>query len=363
MARLDSLPSRISTIGVYYWLGRRSLAPVSRYNNTPSPPTMNPSDPSNHWDDLASNLGAAPSEAPEVPQPEPVEAEIVPPADPPPPRRANPPRPSTVPESDGWNSVLEDLGLEAPAASPPEKPSIDLVTSLRKNPDTIETGEDLLTEVSWETQADIADDNGESEIEDLGDSVIVVSEENDDPKLVAPTDDANSEPERGKRRRGRRGRGRGRGRGKKESESPSTATSDESPETEEGDSVGRESEPPDESSGETEETSQKPRRRRRRGRGRGSRSEGESAPSPESEESPSDALLEDQDLSDEIHDDSEDEEDRRPRHRSVPTWLDAITTVIDKNIESHSKSGSSSRGGGRRGGRGRGRRGGSSTKK
>lgn len=328
---------------------------------------MNPPEPSNHWDSLAADLGAEPSKVPEVTQPDPVEAEIVPPTpDPVPPRRIEPPRPTTEPSSGDWNSVLDDLGLEVstsePTAPTQAESTFESVTSLRKNADTIETGEEQLTEVSWETQDDIADDNGDTELEpleDLDDSVLVSTEEKDDTSPTTSDKDSTSDGERGKRRRGRRGRGRGRGRGK-DREPQSTTTSDDSSKTEEIESVDRDSqpsdEPSDEPSNEGDESSRRPRRRRRRGRGSRTGSE----PShPTSEESSIDTELDAQDLPVEDEDESDLEGDERPRHRSVPTWLDAITVVIDRNIESHSKSNSSSRGGSRRGGRGRGRRSGS----
>jgi hypothetical protein len=75
-------------------------------------------------------------------------------------------------------------------------------------------------------------------------------------------------------------------------------------------------------------------------------------------------------LSDDVDDDDSDPSSsrRRPSHRNITTWQDAVGVIVAANIESRAKSpqnGSPGRGGRSRGGRsrgGRGRRGGSNKK-
>jgi hypothetical protein len=123
-----------------------------------------------------------------------------------------------------------------------------------------------------------------------------------------------------------------------------------------------------------EEGAKPKRRRRRRGRRRGSAARTEEPETVEEEaaeaveesveafSSPGDSL--DNVSDDEEEDDGDDEQggSRTPKHRSVPSWGDAIGVVVDANIAARSErkkfgnrsSGGGSGGRGRRGGRRRG---------
>jgi ribonuclease E len=182
----------------------------------------------------------------------------------------------------------------------------------------------------------------------------------------------------GRRRRRRRGRGRGREMGERRESGPRAeadlSSGERAFEASEG-TFGEdiEAESPEEGHREEGGDADDDRRGRHRRRGRGfgreqvrdefdaeeEHAEGESPEFDEGEED--DAIHAGGDFEGEFEGDEDDESGESPRigFRNIPTWRDAISVMISKNMESRAKNPGGSRGpGGRgRGGRGRGGRG------
>ena len=318
---------------------------------------MNEPNKPNHWQSLASELGA--EVPPEVPPKDgdssPGGPDGVSVADeaPPAPRRENKARATKRTPQTNWNDLAEGLGVasSAPADDGSEVVMGELVVG--DPPDAAEEPEPV---GSFEKI--------EPDKVDFGDTELSSTEPVD---LVSPDDapgkgqeDGNTDSERRPRRRRRRRGRRGRQEDKAAPEASTEATAVAEDDTAAGDSEAKVNGEDDPEGG---GRARRPRRRRRRS----SRS-GSDQQDPPSEELESDKEeLESDEFDDLIVDDgdqpaasgtSQDAAQEESsvggnNHRKIPSWEDAVGAMISGNIESRGKSGrggSKGRGGGRRGG-------------
>jgi len=320
-------------------------------------PQQTPSD----WNALAGSLGLEPSLS--EPEPSPPEAKTVPD-----PVKEVAARSTEEPSSSSKRPSEDDscsLGIsdeETADPLPPLPSEVDQIMSEGEWED--ETSED---EAASGMSGDVAKNAFDALFDADGSALSVpsfgagVSTDSTDTEGKAnDSEDGNNEDgdsedsdkeERPKRRRSRRrGRGRGRGRKTEAEQTPSEeVTEAQSPlngeDRKESSEEGKES-----SEEETSEDGEKPRRRRPRRRSRRSASEDNPR---ETDDSEAAVLYKEDDLPE--------GDGSSPRdsigHRNMPTWAEALSVIIEGNLELHSKTPSrqsSSRGRGRgRGGRGR----------
>jgi ribonuclease E len=297
---------------------------------------MTDSSKSDHWGSLASNLGAAPENDP-APQDQPTSSVEEAAAEPATPPENETPAPGTSapPVAEPKTAAPEiavgfdlppavDIVAESAEVEPPPLP--DFIESVRREAERSEAIE------STEWPLKIPDENA-TPVHDAGASIRTSPEPPLDLVSDSDTDAADTEATTG------------------EGESTGDATEEK---------TGR-------------------RRRRRRGR-RGGRKRGEDQSKSDQGESPSDSPAsvstapvaetdapEAATASDDA--DAEDAEDAgetssdRPKHRNIPTWPEAISMIVDSNLEARSTSPSADHGRGRGRGRGGRRRGRSSSSK
>lgn len=349
---------------------------------------MSESDPKNHWQNLANQVGAEIRPEPE-PSGETSASEAAPHV--PPVRERRPPAPQPRRTANHWSSLASELGLEVPEepeppeslaeAAPGTEPAIaetsvvedaDISDAVADNETEFADGEtripmvesvgprhdpDISTddsidddEIVWSRpETDEAADSDEIQFEQLD------SEGVDNTPDEDTSDRAEEEEETGARRRKRRGRRRRRRRDDETTLEP-TAHSAETAETIELVAIGsadleeieivpiEENEQRDEEDDSDQDNEPRGRRKRRRGR-RGSRRRDESPATDENGESG--------ETSDEADDSDEEEADAnepRAKHRKIPTWEQTLAGMIDANIKNHAATENSGR-------RGRGRRG------
>lgn len=162
-------------------------------------------------------------------------------------------------------------------------------------------------------------------------------------------DEEEEEKNKGRRRRRRGGRGRGRG-GAKTGAGSDEESKEDADREEQSESVGEKSADTDSDSSEEGAAPEK-RRRRRRSRGRSSRSKDEKELTSEEEDSRIKQRVasqlgedEEEEDDDDLEEDLLDDDDspstggRRPSHRNLPTWDEAIGVIVDTNLAQRSKS-------------------------
>ncbi|EAQ77913.1 hypothetical protein [Blastopirellula marina] len=167
------------------------------------------------------------------------------------------------------------------------------------------------------------------------------------PKEEAASDDETGTEEATDESGSPRPRRRRRRRGRRRDSRSETTTAEEGAEEEtstESTEVAAELEPTAKKSSDSDDDSEStgaPRRRRRRRRSRKA-DEGEARKTPEVSakreltdvDFPDDEDDDDTSISDVYDDDDDDDQDMR-RHRNIPSWLDAVTAIVELNIERH----------------------------
>jgi len=320
--------------------------------------------PSDHWNDLASNLGATPAEESPQPSAGPSEAEAAVPDSSRKeatdaaalPARPAPPRPKPQRASD-WGSLASELGIEVPAEpvegeaakpSPIEQasPTAPLREEAPFAPMAESTSSSLTVEDIWPDMAQPeAEKAAPAEAEpptpgstEFGAGLTAELDAVAGNAASAPLDPAHDEttaeesdteaPRKKSRRRRRRRKPRSDEQADKTTEAATTRDSDQDTDDDEDDQ---------------ERTS------RRRPRRRKPRSDSDETTDRSSDES----AVADRDPDD----DTDDEHSRGGRtkkagHKQIPTWEEAIGIIVEKNLASRSRRG----GGGGGGSRSRGRR-------
>ena len=316
----------------------------------------------NHWDLLASTLGAsAPAEEPAAQQPSP--------AAPPPVHKPSHHERKTTPQVANWDLLASDLGL-APAAPPPVAPSTPTPTAARQaepvepivpftpKPDPLAALFGPLPERErHETPPPETPEESPNFFDERFDFEepfdLLESSESAGSVEEAAVEGSESTEEKRPRRRRRRRRGRGRGgEQQRETEAASGERSDEA-ESEleaapaEEKSEGTKERRPAREESEAGETGERRPRRRRSRRGR-NRRDTEASPRLSGETARPDADVETDLESADLHDvgddfefgpegDVEGEQPARLGFRGIPTWDEAVGLLIDKNIEARSK--------------------------
>lgn len=368
----------------------------------------------NHWKSLADEIGA---EVPDLPEPadeqhnetpseQKTEESDEPTSNPPPKPEANvaPARPKQSPPppkvqgASHWSSLAGELGLEVPdEPEPVVEPSDDTDSattidggfeehlqspeerqttsaaqefdSLFENspdaspshahpaPELAETDEiDLSTHNTSDFgDADAKEDSARQDIEAV-----------DVPAEQASETEESDERNDGRKRRKRRGRRR-----RRRDADDSTESSEEistgsekvevvavrSTELEEVEVIVEPESGDEESDDDESSTEGKERRGRRRRRRRGSRRprdrDESTSEDNKGESAEDDTETEEADLENEISDESDSKEEKRTKHRKIPSWQEALVGMIDSNLKNHASNENSGR-------KGRGRRGRSS---
>ena len=337
---------------------------------------MSESDPKNHWSALASEIGADVPPEPEPQRPETetdengAEAEpaaTMPPARPE--RSARRPKPSQP--KNHWNAVAGDLGMEVPDTEPESEAELEAEPaaetpfgSFSVEPAIVDAkpqqsppeGDpsaafESLFQPSEETVGDDSGDAGEPE--EIHTALFEEEEATEASEGVSDSTEEAEDEERPRRRRRRRGRRRRRDEKSDEEQTPeevaeTVAIGDDSVEVEVAEVIAdeateKQSEPAAADDGEEEEGKRRRRRRRRKPRrDREQAAEDESEADSAADDAPSEEPDGRKAKSARVS------EDTQAKHRKIPSWDEAIGVVVEANIQAHAKSG-----GGRRGRRGK----------
>ena len=377
---------------------------------------MSDQNKSDHWNSLASNLGATPpaddkvesadAGEPEVVEPEPqadIEEPIVE-------RSRERTVPEEVPPTD-WGKLVGDLGLEPPEqpsepafgqddtspppasldepAIPPEEASdqVQLAVEPDDQDQVAEEEDNELVELALDARdgggfaSGVFDDPADIQSDDE-DAEFIADDANADASLtdVDATDTAEPPAEKKSGRRRRRRRPRGRKSSDNQADMPPEPSAGNQPddavaivddETEDALETPLVADETESASPDGEEPPTKTKRRRRRRRGSGRKT----TPASEDDQSAEKDSLESDDKSEVLSNDKPKRRSRRktPRdaelevdqeteesgktskssHRAIPSWAEAIDVVISANLENHKKTSGGSRS---RGGRKRGGR-------
>ncbi len=320
----------------------------------------------NHWDFLASELGAtSPSEEPAAQQPSPVA--------PPPVHKPVHHERKAAPQTADWDLLASELGIApaAPAAPPaaaaitppapapaapsapePVEPELESILPWTPKPDPLAALFGPLPEREpHETPPSEKPEESPNFFDERFDFEepydLLESSDSEKTEEATGEESESTEEKRPRRRRRRRRRGRG-GEQRRETETTSDERSDESISelgvvSAEEESADVDQRQPVGEESEREETGERRPRRRRSRRGR-NRRETESAPRASGEKAGSDEDLdhaEPHDVGDEFdlgeEGSAEGEQPARMGFRGIPTWDEAVGLLIDKNIEARSK--------------------------
>jgi hypothetical protein len=329
-----------------------------------------------HWNSLASNLGA------EVSEPTPPSEQKKPAAQVPPPRPASRPpsaKPAPRPQAD-WSHLASELGVAAPAepprtdARPPQPPRPQAARPQAPPPPRQRSAPREVPELPPQ-RVESVQEVEEFMAEEAGEEPIVAElVEGDHAEGEAAERHGDEERTGRKRRRRRRGGRRSKqGRSATGEEQP-RETVDEAAEAAEGAPIAEQAgfdEAESEGSSSTEERKGRPKRRRRRGSGRNR--DKTRAPTGEAKqtahtdaEHDAEPFIDDDEHDDEelagvagdsdmLEDDGGDSPVDKNSHRAIPAWEEAIGYIVSVNMESRAKNPKSGPPRGR--GRGRGNRG------
>lgn len=302
-----------------------------------------------HWNDLASVLGAEVREEPPLPeshgpQPEDETAASPKPLSSTPPEKPNKPRRPSAPAN--WDALATSLGVELPQQPVIEQPE----SGLESQPDEQAPEPAMSTEQLAETVENLSEFSRSAPASLGHEPTVVIVEETvtvfADPGEVdaeeSDEDSRSEEPARGRPKHRRRLRSRADQRQAAPADSDAEAVADVEPEDD--DAAGE---------AEAEETLRSKRRRPRRRRQKSSVSEAKAGARSEAE---SDELDTADGLDSDDRQESSDEETGGGKmgHRSIPAWQEAIGIIVEKNLESRSTKpaeGQSPKRGGRRSGR------------
>ncbi|TWT34477.1 hypothetical protein [Blastopirellula retiformator] len=307
----------------------------------PAPPTKR------HWAGLAQSLGL------------PVERLFGNSEPAPQPPAAKKPAPKPAPKPQPAAAIEKEL-TEKPEPSPAESTARSLFDERDESPESEKRAANLFIQIDSSSKKssdpapetrnlipgdEIFFETGDYDlIEDMTDEPEPVDEDDDHDDEPAPRSrkrkEASDEDESGAPRRRRRRR---RGRRRERSETTSEEDGSDEPQGE-ATEVAAELEPAAKEASSSEsgdeegsESSGAPRRRRRRRR---SRKADDGEPRAKSSESAPKRELTDVDFPgdedaslDDVYDDDDDHDMRR--HRNIPSWLDAVTSIVDMNIERH----------------------------
>lgn len=352
--------------------GGTSSLPPQRASASARQAPPAPRRPQSDWGALATSLGLEVPVEPEAPPPQPVAAPVAAA-----PRVEPPSRPAEIrPESSRPSEPVER-----------RRTAWDSPTEVEREPRRVEPAAPTAS-FDWRQPplaaepADV-DEADEPRLEDLpgyiepptilddSDTLTEMFELRDESESELESDDQQREPavRRRRRRRGRRER--------PGEESPSGRGLDTTDEVLEGppsqdDESSEFGEPaeaeagPDREAEEGETGFRRRRRRRRRGSAAGGAGRSDDRRTAARDPSEAAGATDDDDDEpepnwDELDDDDEDGSRGRegggepgaPKHRKIPTWEQAISVIVDANLQSRSRSGGSSRGGGGGGPRGR----------
>ena len=291
----------------------------------------------NHWDELASNLGAVTQSAPPR-QPPPTPA--------PPQRHPQRPeaKPASKPPTADWARLASDLGLAPPPDEPKPAPAPATLPQPKPEPRVERTVETPRDEPLTETQpaqagnwnSDLEDHTPieeESELEESTQQLLHKEEELEAKPRNAAGDDEGRRGERSDRDSAPDAEDMEDSADESLEETNVEIFDAELVEVDFDDQQG-DAESTDADSGESTEEESRGRRRRRRGR-RGRRGGKEPRVSTESSDVEEDANEFDAD--DDVEGDS-DEHVGRPNHRNITGWAEALDHIISTNMAARSQS-------------------------